>query len=333
MTTYAMITGGAGFIGSHLAQSLLDEGKVDKVVLLDHFGRYIDSSRPGFTDFRSYRLKPIADKVILERGEAKYSALLFRLLNQYRPAYFYHLAALPLAKPNNLNVEEAREGSVDATGNIIEMIAELGRADGYKPKRFVYASSSMIYGDFITDPATEEHPANPKEIYGTMKLAGEIVTRGLCDFYEIPYTIVRPSAVYGPTDMNRRVSQIFVEKALRGEKLSVHGADEPLDFTYIRDIARGFMLAATEAKGIGETFNVTAGQAATLLDYVKCLEEHIDNVRYEITERDAFRPRRGTLSIEKATRLIGYEPQFTLSKGVAEYVAFMREHMTMPGGR
>ena len=330
MTTHALITGGAGFIGSHIAQCLITEGHVDNVVLLDHFGRYTDSARPGFTDYRSLRLKPVEDRVIVERGEPKFGALLVRLLNRYRPKYIFHLAALPLAKPNNLNVEEAREGSVDATGSLLEMINELSQINGYHPERFIYASSSMVYGDFVTDPATEEHPTNPKEVYGTMKLGGEIVTRGLGNFFNIPFAIVRPSAVYGPTDMNRRVSQIFIEKALRGEKLNVQGAQEALDFTYIKDIAKGFVLAATRPKGAGETFNITAGHAATLLDFVKCIQEHVPGVKYEITERDAFRPKRGTLSIEKARKLIGYEPQYTLSKGVAEYVAFMREHLLLP---
>jgi UDP-glucose 4-epimerase len=326
MTTYALITGGAGFIGSHIAQCLIAERHVDSVVLLDHFGRYTDSARQGFTDYRSYRLRAVADRVIIERGEPKFAAILLRLLHKYQPRYIFHLAALPLAKLGNLNVEEAREGSVDATGNLLETINELRQINGYKPDRFVYASSSMVYGDFQTDPATEEHPTNPKEIYGTMKLGGEVATRGLGSFFELPYTIVRPSAVYGPTDMNRRVSQIFIEKALRGETLNVQGAEEALDFTYIKDIARGFVLAATRPNAMGETFNITAGQAATLLDFVKCIKEHVPGVKYQISERDAFRPRRGTLSIEKARRLIGYEPEYTLSKGVAEYIAFMREH-------
>lgn len=329
MKSYALITGGAGFIGSHVAQRMLADGHVDHVVLLDHFGRYTDSARAGFTDYRSFRLKPIEDRIIVERGEAKFGALLVRLLGKYKPKYIFHLAALPLAKLGNLNAEEAREGAVDATGSIIEVVHELHELTGYMPERFVYASSSMVYGDFVVDPATEDHPTAPKEIYGTMKLAGEVVTRGLCGFYNIPYAIVRPSAVYGPTDMNRRVSQIFIEKALRGETLNVQGADEALDFTYIKDIAAGFVRAATEPKAVGETFNVTSGRAATLLDFVKCVQEHVPGVKYEVTDRDAFRPKRGTLSVEKAKRLIGYEPKYTLSTGVAEYVAFMREHMRL----
>ena len=157
-----------------------------------------------------------------------------------------------------------------------------------------------------------------------MKLAGEVITRGLADFYGIPYTIVRPSAVYGPTDMNRRVSQIFIEKALNKQKIKVHGKDEKLDFTYIKDIAHGAILATTEGKGAGEAFNITHGKAHTLLDYVECLKHHFPDLDYDIVARDAFRPKRGTLSIEKAEKLIGYKPTYSLQEGVNEYVEFIK---------
>jgi nucleoside-diphosphate-sugar epimerase len=234
------------------------------------------------------------------------------------------LAALPLAKLDNLNSEEAREGSVDTTANFLEIINQIKGRSGWCPERFVYASSSMVYGDFQSDVATEDHPTRPKEIYGTMKLAGEIITFGLGRFFDLPVTGIRPSAVYGPTDMNRRVSQIFLEKALLGQRLNIQGADEALDFTYVKDVANGFVLAATNDDATGEIFNITTGHAHTLLDFVECLKEHFPDLKYDLTERDSFRPKRGTLSIDKARRLLGYEPQYTLKNGIAEYVEFVK---------
>ena len=323
---FAFITGGLGFIGSFITRQLVEGNHVDKVVCLDHFGRYTDSTRPDFFDYRGLRLAGISDRVIVERGEAKYYSVLGKLLDKYRPQYVFHLAALPLAKLDNLNTEEAREGTVDSTSNLLEVLGQLGEQTGYKPKRFVYTSSSMVYGDFVGDVATEEHPTRPKEIYGTMKLAGEIVTQGLGRYFDIPFTIIRPSAVYGPTDMNRRVSQIFVEKAFMGNKLKINGADEKLDFSYVKDIARGFVLAATNDNAIGQVFNITHGEAHTLLEFVTCLQKHFPNLQYDIVERDVFRPKRGTLSIEKARKLLGYEPRYSLQAGIEEYVAFVKEY-------
>jgi len=324
--TSAFITGGLGFIGSFIARQLVEESLVDTVVSLDHFGRYVDTTRPEFFDYRRLRLTGIDQHVIIERGEAKHYSVLSRLIDKYRPRYIFHLAALPLAKLDNLNTEEALEGTVNSTSNLLEVLGQLNERTGYKPERFIYASSSMVYGDFISDVASEEHATSPKEIYGTMKLAGEVITQGLGRYFDIPYTIVRPSAVYGPTDMNRRVSQIFLEKALLGEKINVHGADEKLDFTYVKDVALGFVLAATHANAVGEVFNITYGKAHTLLDYVNAVKVHVPDLQYEIIERDAFRPKRGTLSTEKARTLLGYEPRYSLQAGVDEYVAFVKKH-------
>ena len=243
--------------------------------------------------------------------------MITKILSTYRPEYIFHLAALPLAKLENLNSEEALEGSVLSTTNLLESISQMSQPKPFV-KRFVYASSSMVYGDFQENPATEEHPTNPKEIYGTMKLAGESITRGLGTFHEIDFSIVRPSAVYGPTDMNRRVSQIFIEKAQRGEKLTIHGKNEALDFTYVKDIANGFVLAATKPEASKQTFNITHGKAHTLVEFAEILKEFYPNLAYEVVERDEFRPRRGTLSIEKARHLLNYHPRYSLREGVRE---------------
>lgn len=322
---YAIITGGLGLIGSNIARQLIENNHVDKVVCLDHFGRYVSTLKNGFMDYRALRIKGIEDKIIVERGDSKYYSIVHNLLEKYKPDYIFHLAALPLAKLDNLNCQEALEGSVETTTAFLECINTINKHSGYLPKRFVYASSSMVYGDFQASIATEEHPTNPKEIYGTMKLSGEIITRGLGNFYNIPFSIIRPSAVYGPTDMNRRVSQIFMDKAFNNEILKINGADESLDFTYVKDIAKGFILSATNDSGIGETFNITHGKAHTLLEYVQELEKYFPNIEYEVTPRDEFRPMRGTLCIDKAKTLLGYEPNYTLEKGIYEYYHFLKE--------
>ncbi len=322
----ALITGGLGLIGSFIAKRLIDSKVVKKVVLMDHYGRYISSTQKGFMDYRNLRIKGIEDHIIIERGEAKYYSVLYNLLQTYHPKYIFHLAALPLAKLQNLNTQEALDGSVVSTSYFLECIGMLKQKTSYEPERFLYASSSMVYGDFQHDTVDETHPKNPKEIYGTMKLAGEQVTQGLSKYYEIKSAIIRPSAVYGPTDMNRRVSQIFLEKAMQREKITIHGVDEALDFTYVKDIAKGFVLAATQDAAIGETFNITFGKARTLLEFVLILKQYFPWVEYEIVERDAFRPKRGTLSIGKAQKRLSYKPDYDLEKGIAEYIEFVKNN-------
>tara|TARA_B100000795_G_scaffold78959_1_gene56538 strand:+ start:47 stop:613 length:567 start_codon:yes stop_codon:yes gene_type:complete len=181
----------------------------------------------------------------------------------------------------------------------------------------------MVYGDFKTNKVNEESPVNPKEAYGTMKLAGEIVTKGIGKLNNIPYTIIRPSAVYGPTDMNRRVSQIFIENAFTNKEIEIEGKNEKLDFTYIEDLAKGCVLAGTKEKGINQIFNITYGKAQTLYSFVINLKKIFPNLRFKIKPRDITKPSRGTLSITKAKKLLNFNPKHNLKIGVKKYVQYL----------
>ncbi len=321
----ALITGGLGFIGSTLTKKLLKKGIVKKCIILDNFGSFINPLKITFKDYRQQRIE--ANKnIIVERGDASNEHIVLKLLHKYKPEIIYHTAALPLAKIENLNAKEASIGSVDATRNILEcLIFAKNNIRNYTFKRFIYFSSSMVYGDFKTKIINENSKTNPIEIYGTMKLAGEIVTRGLSNYHKIPYTIIRPSAVYGPRDMNQRVSQIFINKAIDDLNINVQGKKERLDFTYIDDLVDGTILASTSKKGINETFNITNGRGRTLFEFVKILKKYFPKIKYTIKKRDEFRPKRGTLSIKKANRLVGYSPKVSLEDGIYRYLKFLKK--------
>jgi len=318
----ALITGGLGFIGSNLVKILLRKKKVSKCIILDSFSGFVNPIKETFIDLRKYRFNDTKN-IIIERGDAKDFRLIYKILNLYKPKYIFHTAAVPLAKIDNLNANESKNGSVDTTTNILECVNFFKNQKKYDIKRFVYFSSSMVYGDFKKNKASENDELNPKEVYGTMKLAGEIVTKGLCRFYKIPYTIIRPSAVYGPTDMNNRVSQIFIEKALKGEEINIQGKNEKLDFTFVEDLATGCILAATQKKGENSIFNITYGKGESLYKFVKILSKYFDDLKFKIKKRDNFRPKRGTLSITKARKLLKYKPYYNLERGVKKYIEFI----------
>ena len=318
----ALVTGGLGFIGSNLVKILLKRKIVSRCIILDSFAGFINPLKENFSDLRKYRFKE-KKNILIERGDAKDFRLIYKILNLYKPKLVFHTAAIPLSKIENLNANESKMGSVDTTTNILECINFFQNKKKYKINRFVYISSSMVYGDFKKNKVSETSKLSPKEIYGTMKLSGEIVTRGLCKFYNIPFTIIRPSAVYGPTDMNNRVSQIFIEKAQKGQTIKIQGKDEKLDFTFVEDLANGCILAATKKNGVNETFNITYGKAETLYKFVMVLSKHFKKLKYKIEKRDSFRPKRGTLSINKAKRLLNYKPIYNLEKGIKKYLNFV----------
>lgn len=178
-------------------------------------------------------------------------------------------------------------------------------------------------------PMPEDGAKDPKEIYGGMKLAGEVLVKVFSRRYDIPYAIVRPSAVYGPTDNNRRVLQIFIENALQGNPITVTNPDTTfLDFSYVEDVAQGLAAVTLSPNSIHEEFNITRGEGRSLAEAIALLRGYFPDLQVQVkTEAESYRPNRGALNIEKARRLVGYEPVDSLETGLGKYLAFVREHL------
>lgn len=313
-----MVTGGAGFIGSFVVKDLLKQGH--DVLIYDSFIQYVSPLDSLYQFYLKERLKDIRTKVLIERGDTRDKGHVARFVAEHKPQRIIHLAALPIADLSNSNPEEALNTILLGTVNVLEAIRDIGGVE-----RFVYASSSMVYGDFHYEPVSESHPKNPKDIYGGTKMAGETLVQVYGRRFGIEYAIVRPSAVYGPTDANQRVVQVFVENAFRGEELVLRGgSEERLDFTYVEDIASGFVKATFVPGAKNEIFNITCGKAKSLTDLAMILQAYFPNLTITEAPRSSFRPRRGALNIKKAKRLLKYKPIYTLEKGIKKYIEFIQ---------
>ena len=310
-----LITGGAGFIGSYVSRKLLDMGH--EVIAYDAFVHYISPLKSVLKDYFELRFEGITDKIDFRRGDTRDKAHLRRVIMETRPDNILHLAALPIADLSNRHSEEALTSILEGAVNVLEVLRDVDFID-----RFVYISSSMIYGDFEEIPAPEDHPKRPKDIYGGTKYAGEVMTETYSRRYGIPYSIVRPSAVYGPYDVNRRVSQIFVENALLGKPITLYGGGhQALDFSYVEDTADGIIKVMFHENGQGDAFNITYGHGYTLREFADTLKEHMPDLEVNVVEEeDVFRPKRGALSIEKAKKLVGYAPKVSLEEGIKRYL-------------
>ncbi len=312
------IIGGGGFIGSQIEKELIDLG--DEVVIFDAFLNFVDPLKSNYSDAIKYRLNDLEDKTKIIRGDIRHKGGLLRAMKENKTDTVIHLAALPIANKSNEFPEEATTINIDGLINVLESFREIKDIS-----RFVFASSSFVYGDFQYSPADEKHPTAPIDIYGGTKLAGEILTKAYSKKFGIEHTIIRPSAVYGPGDANRRVSQLFIQNAIDGKTLKLfNGGIEKVDFTYVTDTAHGFVLATKSEKAVNETFNITAGNGRSVKEFAEVIQKYIPNLELIETPTDMLRPNRGTISIEKAKKKLEYTPKIQIEEGIPKYIDFLK---------
>ena len=184
----------------------------------------------------------------------------------------------------------------------------------------------MVYGHFTEAAVTEESTCNPLGIYGALKYGGEKLVIAYNQVFGIPYTIIRPSALYGERCVSRRVGQIFIENALTGKEINIAGdGSDKLDFTYIKDLVKGIELVITKDESLNQVFNLTFGDSRSLADMAKVMKANFHDLEVKYTPKDNLTPDRGTLSIEKARRMLGFEPSFPLDKGYLEYINWYKK--------
>jgi nucleoside-diphosphate-sugar epimerase len=183
----------------------------------------------------------------------------------------------------------------------------------------------MVYGDFIDD-VTEDAVCRPQGQYGIMKLAGEWLVRDYTRRYGLSHTIIRPSAVYGPLDVEDRVISKFLLTAMRGGTIRVNGATETLDFTYVEDAADGVVAAAMRSQANNHTYNITKSHSWSLLDAANLAVRIVGKGTVEVRDKDSDFPSRGALNIDAARRDFGYNPQVDIEEGFQRYYDWLIDH-------
>jgi len=176
----------------------------------------------------------------------------------------------------------------------------------------------MVYGDF-KDDVKENYECKPQGQYGILKLAGEWLVKDYSRRYGIGHTIIRPSAVYGPLDVEDRVISKFMLTAMRGGTLKVNGAGETLDFTYVDDAADGITAAATSPNAVNKTYNITKSHSWSLLKAAELAVEIAGSGTIECRDRDLDFPSRGALNIDAARGDFGFNPQVDVEEGFRRY--------------
>ena len=323
------LIGGAGFIGHNLALGLAKLGAEVSIVDSLFVNNFMSlRSAQNESKNKALYLKVLHERLdLLEKAgislyieDARNYHMISPLVSdRIKPHVVIHLAAVAHANISNKDPYSTFDHSFRTLENMLDCSRN-------RIEHFIYLSSSMIYGNFKADIVTEETPCEPLGIYGALKLGGEKLVIAYNQVFNMPYTIVRPSALYGERCISRRVVQIFIENALLGKEISIGGdGSNRLDFTYIDDLVGGIINVVENENSKGQILNLTYGESRSLNDLVEILKGHFPKMSVKYQPKDKLEPERGTLCVDKAKKLIGYNPKFPLEKGVTKYIKWYRD--------
>jgi nucleoside-diphosphate-sugar epimerase len=318
-----LIIGGAGFIGHNLALKLVNH-ELDVAVLdgleVNNLKSLINNSDglpyPLLSkNIIESRLELLNGKNIplYEQDVRDYKDLKSKIL-AINPEIIIHLAAVSHAERSNKNPYLTFDHSLKTLMNVLDAV----KGD---IKHFIFLSSSMVYGNFESKEVTEKTECNPLGLYGALKLSAEKIIIAYNQVFGLPYTILRPSALYGERCISRRVGQIFIENALFNKELVINGdGEEKLDFTYIEDLTDGILNIINNKSSVNEIFNLTFGEGRKINEMIAILKEFFPMLKVRKTSRDNLMPYRGTLSMNKAKNLLIFKPKWNLEKGYKKYI-------------
>ena len=310
-----LITGGKGFIGSKIVEMLCKDGH--QLTIIDNEDTYGIMTNNELQKLFEWRTRNWIDKKIhYIKGDVLDRLTCLKAFSHH-PDIVIHLATYPRAKIVDNDPIAGIPKVINTTTNL------LWHAEKFGVKKFVYVSSSMVYGDF-SDGMKEDGKTKPKNLYGEAKLTGERMVKLFSKRDNLNYNIIRPSGVYGPGDMPDRVVHKFFQRAMNNQTITLHNGQNKVDFTYRKDAARGIVLAALSPVS-NVSFNITAGNATSL----RILAEKI--IQLTNSESDiedigdhGLYPSRGTLDIQRAKDLLDYHPEYSLDKGLQSYYEWLQ---------
>lgn len=302
-----LVTGGLGLIGHNVVALLEKSGHT--VYIVDNVTTYGMIPQDELDYLVAERRKKIITSPII--ADIASHQMEWIMLNN-EPDIVIHMASFPRQKVVNANPQIGSRTMSEGLLNLLE------RSVQAKVKKFLYISSSMVYGSF-SDDVRENYACQPQGQYGIMKLAGEWLVKDYTRKYGIEHTIIRPSAVYGPLDVEDRVISKFLLRAMRGQVLKVNGPDETLDFTYVDDAARGIVDAALSPATANKTYNITKSHSRTLLEAAQIAIAIAGRGSIDSGSRDPDFPSRGSLNIDAAWCDFGFDPKLDVEEGFQKY--------------
>ena len=309
-----MVTGGAGFIGSHLVREL---AKTNTIVVYDNFASSVTSPA---------ELKKLG-RIRVIRGDILDKNKQATIMKDVDMVFHFAVACVRLSLSDELHVH-----NVNATGTLTTLLA----AKKAGVKRFIYISSSEVYGTARGDSIDENHSLMPTTIYGMSKYVGEQYTKTMFEAFGLPAIIVRPFNTYGPQShfegVYGEVIPRFVVRALNGKQPIIFGSGKQTrDFTYVTDTVEGIIKASQSDKLLGNCINIAHGHEVSVYEVAKTICKltglPFNPIMKEARPNDVMRH---AAHIGKARRILSYKPQVSIEDGLARYIAWVKKTYPNP---
>ena len=311
--TNTIVTGVGGFIGSHLAETLLNQG--DKVIGIDEFNDYYNPTlkRQNISQFQNHPGFQLIENNI---QSLNWSELLVDV------DVVYHQAAQAGVRPSwGKGFRDYTERNINATQIILE-----AAIDAPNLKRLVYASTSSIYGDAETFPTPETVCPQPVSPYGITKLAAERLGKLYHQNFGVPCVYLRYFTVYGPRQRPDMAFHKFFKWILQDQPISIYGdGQQTRDFTFISDAVAANLLAAIVPLAVGEVFNIGGGSRVVLAEVINIMEGIVGRpIKKNFVEKARGDARHTSADVSKARKILGYQPQVSLTEGLRQEWEWMK---------
>ena len=309
-----IVTGVAGFIGSNLAEKLLEQG--DQVIGIDQFNDYYD---PSLKRKNAHILAKYPEFKLIE---ADIQALDWRQLLQGVEVLFHQAAQAGVRASWGDGFRQYTERNINATQIILEAAKETPSL-----QRMVFASTSSVYGNAETMPTPETLCPQPVSPYGITKLAAERLCWLYHQNFNVPVTALRYFTVYGPRQRPDMAFHKFFQSAIADKAIGIYGdGKQTRDFTFISDAVAANLAAAVVPEAVGEVFNIGGGSRVVLLDVLDTMEKvigkPIERLHQGLARGDA---RHTAADVTKARTILGYNPQVSLAEGLAQEWQWIQE--------
>ncbi len=313
-----LVTGGAGFIGSHLIERLLAETDQD-IIAVDNFNDYYD---PAIKRANAALYDGNLRVMFCEMDFCDPNALFTLFCTEQTISHVVHLGAHAGVRPSVERPCDFQEVNVGGTLNLLFAVNE------FPVKRFVFASSSTVYGSGAVSPFREDAPLGvPMCPYGVSKRCAELYALNYCQLHNVPVVILRLFSVYGPRLRPDLAMSIFAKAILAGESFPLFGdGSTKRDFTHVSDICDGIIAALFHDNVVGETINLGNRDPITMHEVITRLEASLGKDAI-IDRQPACREEMPITcaDVTKARQLLGYDPKVSFDDGVREFADWYRE--------